>query len=71
MHPPWFHQDEDEDSHKLIFTTTPTPHGWNYKGNNIGDGTLLVPPMDLDFLHDIDDHIAMLLANFPSTCLGF
>lgn len=26
MHPPWFHQDEDEDSHKLIFTTIPTPH---------------------------------------------
>ncbi|XP_073359378.1 uncharacterized protein [Aegilops tauschii subsp. strangulata] len=38
--PTWFHHDDDD--HKLVLTTSPTPHEWNEKGN-IGDGDALVP----------------------------
>jgi len=63
----WFHQDDDVD-HELVFSTSPTPHDWSLKGDDIGDGTTLVPLVDFDCLHDDDRPIAMLQACVPTTC---
>jgi hypothetical protein len=62
----WCHQDDDVD-HKLVFSTSPTPHE-HLDHDNIGDGTTLVPLVDFDCLHDDDLPIAMLHASMPTTC---
>ena len=68
MHTPHgFHQDDDVD-HMLVFATSPTPHEWSYKRDDIGDGSPLVPLVDIDCLHDDDLPIAMLHACIPTTC---
>ena len=64
---PWFHQDDDVD-HELVFSTSPTPLDWRFNGDDIGDGTTLVPLVDFDCLHDDDLPIAMPLACVPTTC---
>lgn len=55
----------------MVLYITPTPHEWTYKGNNKGDGDVLVPLADMDCLHDIGAPIAMSHAILPSTCFDF
>ncbi|KAE8786074.1 gag-pol polyprotein [Hordeum vulgare] len=63
--PTWFHYNEDD--YGLVFSTSPTPHEWNAKGN-IAEIDALVPLVEIDCLHDDYHSIAMLhdYVNFPT-----
>ena len=57
----------------MVFPTSPTLHEWNDIGNK-GEGDALVPLvdiLDIDCLHDVDQHISMLHASATSSCNDF